>query len=158
MNISITKEAKMRKDLYEISLWQDKLDKDGAYYDEEKVVVIGSDTMTSPCRAVEPKLIENINGTNTLTFKLYYTYIDTETGKREDNPYIKLLTNERRVKCKWKNKWYEFVIKGIQEDSNGKTITYTCKDLFINELSKTGFNLEFDNKLENNQGTVKELG
>ena len=148
----------MRKDLYEISLWQDKLDKDGAYYDEEKVVVIGSDTMTSPCRAVEPKLIENINGTNTLTFKLYYTYIDTETGKREDNPYIKLLTNERRVKCKWKNKWYEFVIKGIQEDSNGKTITYTCKDLFINELSKTGFNLEFDNKLENNQGTVKELG
>lgn len=158
MNISITKEAKMRKDLYEISLWQDKLDKDGAYYDEEKVVVIGSDTMTSPCRAVDPKLIENVNGTNTLTFKLYYTYIDTETGKREDNPYIKLLTNERRVKCKWKNKWYEFVIKGIQEDSSGKLITYTCKDLFINELSKTGFNLEFDNELENNQGTVKELG
>lgn len=148
----------MEKDLYEISLWQDILDSKGTYYDEEKVVIIGSNTMASPCRAIEPKLIENVNGTNTLTFKLYYTYIDTETGKREDNPYIKLLTNERRVKCKWKNKWYEFVIKGIQEDSNGKSITYTCKDLFINELSKTGFNLEFDNKLENNQGTVKELG
>ena len=148
----------MIKDTYEISLWQDKLNSTGKYYDEEKVVIIGSDTMTAPCRAVEPKLVENVNGTNTLTFRLYYTYIDPETGAREDNPYIKLLTNERRVKCKWKEKWYEFVIKNIQEDSSGKSITYTCKDLYINELSKTGFNLEFDNELENNQGTVKELG
>lgn len=148
----------MIKDTYEISLWQDKLNSTGKYYDEEKVVIIGSDTMTAPCRAVEPKLVENVNGTNTLTFKLYYTYIDPETGAREDNPYIKLLTNERRVKCKWKEKWYEFVIKNIQEDSSGKSIAYTCKDLYINELSKTGFNLEFDNELENNQGTVKELG
>lgn len=148
----------MIKDTYEISLWQDKLNSTGKYYDEEKVVIIGSDTMTAPCRAVEPKLVENVNGTNTLTFRLYYTYIDPETGAREDNPYIKLLTNERRVKCKWKEKWYEFVIKNIQEDSNGKSIAYTCKDLYINELSKTGFNLEFDNELENNQGTVKELG
>ncbi len=148
----------MIKDAYEISLWQDKLNSAGQYYDEEKVVIIGSDTMTAPCRAVEPKLVENVNGTNILTFKLYYTYIDPETGAREDNPYIKLLTNERRVKCKWKEKWYEFVIKNIQENSNGKSITYTCKDLYINELSKTGFNLEFDNELENNQGTVKELG
>jgi hypothetical protein len=31
---------------------------------------------------------------------------------------------------------------------------YTATDLFINELSKTGYNLEFDTERENNQGTV----
>jgi hypothetical protein len=30
--------------------------------------------------------------------------------------------------------------------------------LFVNELSKSGFNLEFDTELENNQGTIVELG
>ena len=101
--------------------------------------------------------MRNVNGTNKLTFKLYYTYIDNETGKRIQNPFTSLLVNERKVKCKWEDRWYDFVIKGIQEDSNGKTITYTCEDLYINELSKTGFSLEFDQKINNNQGTAQEL-
>lgn len=152
-------EVFMNKDTYQISIWEDILvSGTKAHYEEQELAIIGSDTMTAPYRAIEPKLVQNINGSNILTFKLYYTYIDTETGKRESNPFIKLLVNERRVKCKWKNEWYDFVIKSIQEDSNNKSITYTCKDLFINELSKTGFNLIFDNELENNQGTAQELG
>lgn len=156
----------MKKDVYEISVWEDQLIaetiKDGIaipeHYEEQKIAIIGSDTMTAPFRALEPKLVQNVNGVDTLTFKMYYTYIDVETGARESNPFVKLLVNERRIKCKWKNKWYDLVIKAIQEDSNGKAITYTCKNLFINELSKTGFNLVFDNELENNQGTAQELG
>lgn len=155
----------MKKNKYEISLWEDRLVPQTGegqsivpeHYEEEKVCIIGSDTMTSQARALEPKLVRNVNGTNKLTFKLYYTYIDNETGKRIQNPFISLLVNERKVKCKWENRWYDFVIKGIQEDSNGKTITYTCEDLYINELSKTGFSLEFDQKLNNNQGTAQEL-
>lgn len=155
----------MKKNKYEISLWEDKLVPQTGegqsivpeHYEEEKVCIIGSDTMTSQARALEPKLVRNVNGTNKLTFKLYYTYIDNETGKRIQNPFISLLVNERKVKCKWEDQWYDFVIKGIQEDSNGKTITYTCEDLYINELSKTGFSLEFDQKLNNNQGTAQEL-
>lgn len=153
----------MKKNKYEISLWEDRLvleninTKIPEHYEEEKICIIGSDTMTSQARALEPKLVRNVNGTNKLTFKLYYTYIDNETGKRIQNPFISLLVNERKVKCKWENQWYDFVIKGIQEDSNGKTITYTCEDLYINELSKTGFSLEFDQKLNNNQGTAQEL-
>ena len=153
----------MKKNKYEISLWEDRLvleninTKIPEHYEEEKICIIGSDTMTSQARALEPKLVKNVNGTNKLTFKLYYTYIDNETGKRIQNPFISLLVNERKVKCKWENQWYDFVIKGIQEDSNGKTITYTCEDLYINELSKTGFSLEFDQKLNNNQGTAQEL-
>lgn len=155
----------MKKNKYEISLWEDRLVPQTGegqsivpeHYEEEKVCIIGSDTMTSQARALEPKLVRNVNGTNKLTFKLYYTYIDNETGKRIQNPFTSLLVNERKVKCKWEDQWYDFVIKGIQEDSNGKIITYTCEDLYINELSKTGFSLEFDQKLNNNQGTAQEL-
>ena len=113
--------------------------------------------MTAQFRAVEPRLVENINGTNTLTFKMFYAYIDNETGESKSNPFLSLLVNERKVKALWKNKWYDLVIKACQEDSNGRSITYTCKDLYINELSKTGFSLEFNTELKNNQGTVQEL-
>lgn len=157
----------MKKNKYEISLWEDILkeevkDVNGevtvpAHYEEEKICVIGSSSMTSPSRAVEPRLVQNVNGTNTLTFKLFYTYIDNETGEKVQNPYISLMVNERKVKCFWEDEWYDFVVKGIQEDSAGKSITYTCSDIFINELSKTGFNLEFNADLNNNQGTAKEL-
>ncbi len=148
------------KDKYEISLWEDYLveaENDvPAHYEERKVCVIGSDTLTSPCRAVEPKITQNINGTNTLTFKMYYTYNDK--GQEFKNPWLSLLVNERKVKALWKGEWYDFVIKDCNEDSSSKSITYTCKDLFINELSKTGFNLEFNTELENNMGTIQELG
>ena len=157
----------MLKEKYEISLWEDYLVSavyDGdeivvpEHYVERKLAIIGSNTMTAQWRAIEPKLVENINGTNTFTFKMYYTYIDNETGEKMQNPFSKLMVNERKVKALWKNKWYDLVIKSIQEDSNGKSYTYTCKDLYINELSKTGFDLEFDEKLGNNLGTVTELG
>lgn len=134
-----------------------------AYYKESKIAVIGSNSMTSNCRAIEPQLVSNINGTNTFTFKMYYTYTDNATGEIYQNPFLKLLVNERRVKVYWpqpgnEQDWYDLVIKKCEEDSSGKSITYTCNDLFINELAKTGYNIEFDNKLENNQGTAIELG
>lgn len=155
----------MKKNKYEISLWEDRLVPKSEiggniipeHYEEEKICIIGSDTMTSQARALEPKLVRNINGTNKLTFKIYYTYIDNETGEKIQNPFISLLTNEKKVKCKWGDEWYDFIIKNIQEDSNGKTITYSCEDLYVNELSKTGFNLIFDQELNNNQGTAQEL-
>lgn len=159
----------MKKDKYEISLWEDYLVPatiiDGkedvpAHYEERKIAVIGSDSMTSPCRAYNPKLIENINGTNSFTFEMFYTYREnngTEANVDQQNPFLNLLVNERKVKCKWKDKWYDFIIKKCQEDSSGKKITYTCQDLYINELSKNGFSLTFDNELENNTGTAPEL-
>ena len=77
---------------YEISIWRDKLiyvGKDGntydsisamsgittvdyQYYDEERLAIIGSDVMTSPARVVNPVFKKNINGTETLTFDMYY--------------------------------------------------------------------------------------
>ena len=121
---------------YEISLWEEVLtfiDEDGnlhttiteeidkpiiaQYYDEKKVAVLGSNTMSSPICAVEGKLVTNVNGSNTLTFSLYQTYYDEETNREIENPYVKLLSNERKIKLRHGPvdhcKWYDLVIKKI---------------------------------------------
>lgn len=155
----------MAKDKYEISLWDDIFVSASGnvpgHYEEQKIAVIGSDTMTTYCRAIEPKLTRNINGKNTFTFKMFYTYHDELTGEDYQNPFLNLLVNERKVKVKWQNEWYDLIIKNIQEASNGKSITYTCEDANINELAKSGFEIVFDDELNDeeftNQGTAQEL-
>lgn len=153
---------------YEISVWEDYFVAASgsieSHYEERKLCVIGSNTMTDGSRALEPNLVLNVNGTHTLTFKLYLSYIDTITGERIDNPFVKLLVNERKVKVYWDNeqedvndKWYDLVVKDISEDSDSNTVTYTCEDLFINELGKSGFELNFSDEANNNQGTIYEL-
>lgn len=143
------------KSKYEISVWSDVW-KDGQL-EEQKEIVIGSDTMTSESRAREPKMISNINGTNKFTFNMYYRYIDTRTGEEVINPYIKYLVNERKIKVLWKDEWYDLLIKQIKEDQSGRVFTYSCEDSYITELSRTGFELEFATELENNIGTAAEL-
>lgn len=146
--------------IYEISLWEDFPDttQSGApFLNERKICTIGSHLMTSQARAREPKMINNINGTNTFTFKIFYTYIDELTGEKVDNPFRSLLINERKVKVFWKDEWYELIIKNIEEDKVGNGATYTCKDLFITELSKNGYNIELTADLQNNSGTAFEL-
>lgn len=164
---------------YEISLWEDRLtlvDVDGneydnfvsldiqaetQYYKEKKLCVIGADTMDSIFRVVEPKLVRKTDGTSTLTFSIYAKCYDEEINEFVENPYVKYLTNERKVKLKYypngELRWLDFVIKKIDESSENYKFTYTATDLFINELSKTGYKLEFDQELENNQGTIQEL-
>lgn len=127
------------------------------FYKERKLCVIGSNVMTAPIRAIQPKFNKKVSGEKTLTFTVYSQYWDEETERLIWNPFMKYLTNERKVKLYYENKWYDFVIKNINEDSATKAFTYTCKDLFLNELSKTGFELEFDSELGNNMGTLPEL-
>ena len=118
------------KDKYEISIWEDCLGQgtgistipNYGYYNqtppsslassvdsEVKIAVIGSDTMTSPIRAEEPKMVQNINGTNTFTFKMRYVY--NIYGEKKKNPFLSLLVNERKVKVKWQEEWYDLVVK-----------------------------------------------
>ena len=128
-----------------------------SYYKETRLCTIGSSSMESLARCVNPKLVSKVNGENTLTFTMYYQYIDTETGEKTYNPFIKYMVNERKVKLNYDGDWYDFVIKQIQENSETRAFTYTCKDQFMIELSKTGFDIVLDNELENNMGTVKQL-
>ena len=167
---------------YEISLWEDILtfkyedgtETEGAienghgpvihqYYKERKICIIGSDVMDTPIRATSPKLVSKVNGENILTFNMYSHYYDTDANEYFVNPFIGLIVNERKIKLRYgtlgaeSTKWYDFVIKNIQENSDTKTYSYTAKDLFVNELSKSGFNLEFAAELENNMGNINTL-
>ena len=67
------------------------------------------------------------------------------------------MVNERKIKLKYDGKWYDFVIKNIEEDSVNHSFNYTLIDSFINELSKNGFSIELDTELENNNGTIRKL-
>ena len=143
---------------YEISIWEDFTpSEDKKYYQERKLIIIGSDTMTARLRANNPVLTENVNGTHTLSFTLYSKYFDEDTKQFVDNPFLPYMVNERKVKLQYDGKWYDFVIKDIEEDSVEHSFNYSCTDSFINELSKNGFSIELDTELENNQGTIKEL-
>jgi len=107
-------------DKYEISLWEDYPDLTSnniSFLNERKICVIGSDTMTSAARALEPKLVSNVNGTHTFTFRIYYRYNDEITGEENINPYLSYIINERKVKVLWKDIWYDLVIKKMEEDT-----------------------------------------
>ena len=133
------------------------------YYKERKICIIGSNTMDTPIRAVQGKLVSNVNGSNTLTFSLYSRYYDQDTEQFYINPFLGMMVNERKVKLRYGElgtedcKWYDFIIKDVKENSDNKTFQYTCKDLFINELSKSGFSIQLDPELENNMGNITYL-
>lgn len=164
---------------YEISLWEDILtfvDIYGneytrildntniktSYFKERKICVIGSNETKSKINIFNTIFEREITGKNVLKFSILSKYLDEETNELVENPFIQFLINERKVKLKiiekGQIKWYDFIIKNIEENSENYTNTYTATDLFVNELSKTGFHLEFDSKLENNIGTVEQLG
>lgn len=164
---------------YEISLWEDRLtfvDENGneyensmpegiavktSYLKEIKLCIIGANYFSAPINVYDPYLVRNINGSKTLTFSIYAKYYDELTDSLIDNPFVPLLINERKVKLKTiikgKTVWFDFLIKNASENTENYSFTYTANDLFVNELSKTGFNLEFSEELENNQGTIEEL-
>ena len=96
---------------YELSVWD-------IHPNELKIATIGSNTMTSPARAIEPVLTRNVNGTVTLTFKIPSRYFDEDVGDIVENPFIALLVTERVLKLKYKDTWYDLVIKNRQESSD----------------------------------------
>ena len=142
---------------YEISAWEDELTQDGEFI-EHKLAVIGSNTMTGLNKVYNPVFNKKANGEKTLTFSLKYKYFDPYK-ENEDvvNPFVGLLTNERKVKLHYDDEWYEFIIKEHSESSDGLEWTYTCTDAFVLKIKKRGYNITFDTELNNNQGTAREL-
>lgn len=152
----------LNEEKYEISVWEDQListeGPEYSYFKENKVAIIAANDMVSKYGAFNTQFIEKINGEKTLIFSLYYSLFDEDKEKICTNPFVSLLTNERKVKLFYKDQWYDFIIKSCQENSQNKIFTYTAKQLYINELGKNGFKVELDDELENNQGTVVQLG
>ena len=128
-----------------------------SFFKEEKVAVIGANDHNAPELAYNPKFIDDVKGEHTLTFTMNGKYYDKELETFVDNPYIKYLTNERKIKLFFRDEWYDLIIKKVEENKRNYSYTYTATDLFINELGKNGFKVELDTELENNQGTAEEL-
>lgn len=108
-------------------------------------------------RATNIKLAKKINGTHSLTFQLPDKWYDSERGEYVRNEFVEQLFNEKKVKLYYINEWYEFYIKNVQDAKQFKSYmkTYTCSDAFIDELSRNGYGITFDEELYNN---VEEIG
>ena len=141
------------KEPYELSLWEDS----PSTLQEFKALILGADTMTSQDRALDVKFTCDVNGTHQLTFKMYYQYYDSQTGELTQNLLTDQIFNESKIKLHYHDEWYDLVIKNVVKNSNDYSYTYTAQDLFIQELSKTGYNLEFSDELENNMKPITEL-
>ena len=145
----------IQKKPYELSIWNEELI-DGIKT-ETKGIIIGAHDMSYLGRATAIKLTRYVKGTNSLTFQMPTKYFDSEKGEFVKNELIEDLYNERKLKLFYKDKWYEFYVKQISEQKQYKAIlkTFTCQDSFIDELSRTGYELEFAPELNN---SVEELG
>lgn len=141
---------------YEISIWDTASTTNGPV--EKKFLVIGSNKMKTPGRVLEPQLTINTNGTKKLTFKMYKKYLDPRTGERVDNTFSNHLFNERKVKLYYEDKWYDFIVKNIQETSTNFLYVYQLEDALVSELSKNGFGVILDSELgSGGMGTSKQL-
>ena len=108
-------------------------------------------------RATNIKFETKLNGTHTLTFEMPDRFFDSEKGDYVKNEFIDTLFSERKIKLKFRKKWYEFYIKGVADTKHFKSFIkrYTCSDAFIDELSRNGYGITFDTELYNN---VEEMG
>lgn len=144
------------------------------YKGEYRIAVLGTNEMTAATKAFAPVLTENINGTNTLEFKMYYVVpaepdpylfesfrrggkVRQYKNKKVDNALALQVNPESIIKLKYNDKWYDFIVKEIVKDKSDRSLTFHCIDAHVNELSRTGYNLTFDSKLKNNVGTASEL-
>jgi hypothetical protein len=67
--------------------------------------------MDSPFSVVNPIFKENVNGSVELTFGLYYKVFDSDIMDFSSNPYVPMLTNEAKIKLKFRNNWYDLIVK-----------------------------------------------
>lgn len=145
-------EQTIRKVPYKIEIWEDQFNEENNRWEEIRLVTLGADTMEDQGRAFNIKFKQTVYGELTLTFSLYGTYIDNQTGQRVENYLMPYCFNEAKVKLWYDGEWYDFIIKDIQETHNQQfTKTYTCQYLPIYELSKIGYTQVFS--LDNRDGS-----
>lgn len=120
-------------------------------------MTIGSDRMEYLGRATNIQLKREIKGTNTLTFEMPSKFFDSEKGDFVKNEFCDYIYNECKIKLHYLDEWFEFYVKKITETKQYKSIKYSyeCEDSFIDELSRTGYEIVFDEELYNN---VEEIG
>lgn len=128
-----------------------------SFINERKICDIASNSLENPRAAYNVVFKSKTDGTHVLTFDMTSRYWDQQEQDFIENPIIKYLYNEAKIKLKYKDKWYDLIIKNCQENSKEKKYSYTCEDLFIDELGRNGYNVEFSTELGGNVNTITEL-
>ena len=146
----------IQKRPYELSVWVEKLNGSNSKV-EEKGVIIGAHDMSYPGKATNIVLKREIKGTNTLTFQLPDRYFDSLKGDFVRNEFADLIAPETKLKLFYKNRWFEFFVKKVEDKKQFKSYmkSFTCTDAFIDELSRNGYGITYDTDLNNN---VEEIG
>lgn len=146
---------------YEISIWERTSELkevgDGFYKKEHKISTIAQDGVKVPTYAFNIILKKNVNGETSLGFDMFYKYYDEDTQQLEDNPYIPYMVNERLVKLKYRDEWYDFTIKNATKKTEDYIFSYTCSEVYLQELSKNGYHVDIESDLYNNNGTAAAL-
>ena len=116
------------KPIYELSVWKEVLNTENGTKTEVKEAIIGADDMSALGRATNIQLKRELKGTNTLTFQMPSKFFDSQKGKYVHNDLVDYVFNERKIKLKFNDEWYEFYVKKIDEKKNFKSImyNYTC--------------------------------
>ena len=174
---------------YELSRWTDYPGVTGLR--EQKLDVIAATGMTFTGCAQNIVLKREYTGKNTLEFDIPVRYIDDTTGTWMNNPFCKKLIEKTKIKLwrdeRWWNpfggdptvnsetgcteypgewqqgRWYDFVISSHKEKRSKKQLLYSykCDSLFMNELSRNGYSLQFvadtDLMAANGMGTAHDL-
>jgi hypothetical protein len=138
---------------YRLSLCAESVNQEAALH----LQTIGSDTLQSQSKAFSIKLTQNTNGSQTLTFSIFYQYIDTRTGEKVENPWAALLCAERKLLLDYDGETFYFIIKSVTKDSAKYTLDIVADDRNVNELAKNGYGVTLDEELNNNYGTVTEI-
>ncbi len=149
----------LKRKQYELSLWQTSLINNNKT--EEKILILSSHSMDFNGAAANIKLTRKTNGSNSLEFELPTKVLNKNTGEMEENYFTNKIFNEQKVKLKLQEcsgvEWFEFYIKEIvkKRTFQGHTLLIKCQDSNIDELSRNGYGITFNNELSN---SVEEIG
>lgn len=149
----------LKRKQYELSLWQTSLINNNKT--EEKILILSSHSMDFNGAAANIKLTRKTNGSNSLEFELPTKVLNKNTGEMEENYFTNKIFNEQKVKLKLQEcsgvEWFEFYIKEIVKKRafQGHTLLIKCQDSNIDELSRNGYGITFNNELSN---SVEEIG
>lgn len=151
-----------RRKPYRVEVWEEHWKTDsantsneqGGYWEEVRSVVIGDSNSDFQGMLYNPILIRNVDGTITFTFSINDGFY--EGADRIENYLLPYLFNEVKIKLYYDEKWYDFVIKEIDENhsKDGLRYDFSCEYLPINELAKNGWELNFSLDQSNCIGTI----
>lgn len=157
----------VNKKPYRIEVWEDKwvaatndspdaVKERGGYWEEIRSVCLGSsDNQDFLGRAFNAVLTRDVTGEITFSFSIYGYYY--ENGKKVRNLLVPYLFNEVKIKLFYDDKWYDFIIKEMNESHDNKGLVYdvSCIYLPMAELSKNGWDISFSLDQENCIGTIE---